>query len=99
MSRSRRRLLEDFAAVLFALAALNDAGLRFYGWAAFELAHLPHSDPAAAGDRALLLIGDRTVARAVDEAWARKVADLLAEPPASPRATPPQSAGASERLG
>ncbi|MFG6301114.1 MULTISPECIES: hypothetical protein [Streptomyces] len=55
------------------------------------LAHLPHSDPAAAGDHALLLIGDRTVVRAVDEAWARKVADLLAEPPAvASRDAPPE---------
>ncbi|MFC8086295.1 salicylate synthase [Streptomyces sp. NPDC057340] len=66
------------------------AGRHFYGWAAFELAHLLHADPASAGDRPLLhalipsvevtLTGDSTVIRAVDEAWARKVADLLAEP-------------------
>ncbi|OWA00209.1 salicylate synthase [Streptomyces sp. CS113] len=65
-------------------------GRHFYGWAAFELAHLLHADPASAGDRPLLhalipsvevtLGGDSTVIRAVDEAWARKVADLLAEP-------------------
>ncbi|MFK4540618.1 salicylate synthetase [Streptomyces tendae] len=67
-------------------------GRRFYGWAAFELAHLLHADPASAGDQPLLhalipsvevtLGGDSTVVRAVDEAWARKVADLLAEPAA-----------------
>ncbi|MFI0039161.1 salicylate synthase [Streptomyces mutabilis] len=76
-----------------ALAALRDAGggnRRFYGWAAFELAHLLHADPGPAGDRPLLhalvpevevtLTGEETVVRAVDEAWVRKVADLLAEP-------------------
>ncbi|MFE0722283.1 salicylate synthase, partial [Streptomyces rochei] len=94
-SRTDGRPLETFAAALSALAALHDegdGGRRFYGWAAFELAHLLHADPAAAGDHPLLcalvpsvevtLAGDRTVVRAVDEAWARKVADLLAEPPA-----------------
>lgn len=94
-SRTDGRPLETFAAALSALAALHDegdGGRRFYGWAAFELAHLLHADPAAAGDHPLLcalvpsvevtLTGDRTVVRAVDEAWARKVADLLAEPPA-----------------
>ncbi|MFE0850764.1 salicylate synthase, partial [Streptomyces rochei] len=94
-SRTDGRPLETFAAALSALSALHDegdGGRRFYGWAAFELAHLLHADPAAAGDHPLLcalvpsvevtLTGDRTVVRAVDEAWARKVADLLAEPPA-----------------
>jgi salicylate synthetase len=70
----------------------GDEGRRFYGWAAFELAHHLHADPATAGDQPLLhalvpsvevtLTGDATVVRAVDEAWARKVADLLAEPAA-----------------
>ncbi|MFI1590496.1 salicylate synthase [Streptomyces halstedii] len=82
-------------ALATALSALRDTGgtgRHFYGWAAFELAHLLHADAEATGDDTLLhvlvpsvevtLTGDRTLVRAVDEAWARKVADLLAEPPA-----------------
>lgn len=85
--------LTVFAAALSALSAAHgahDGGRHFYGWAAFELAHLLHADPAATGDGPLLhalipsvevtLTGDRTVVRAEDEAWLRKVADLLAEP-------------------
>ncbi|MFD8488557.1 salicylate synthase [Streptomyces sp. NPDC059712] len=87
----------------------RDGGRHFYGWAAFELAHLLHADPAATGDGPLLhalipsvevtLTGDRTVVRAVDEAWARKVADLLAEPPArrpAPDGARPEGAEGSE---
>ncbi|KPC71854.1 lyase [Streptomyces sp. NRRL WC-3753] len=85
------RPLTAFADALAALSAAQDGTRRhFYGWAAFELAHLLHADPGAAGDGPLLhalipsvevsLTGDRTVVRAVDEAWLRKVADLLAEP-------------------
>ncbi|OWA18058.1 salicylate synthase [Streptomyces sp. CS159] len=85
------RPLTAFADALAALSAAQDGARRhFYGWAAFELAHLLHADPGAAGDGPLLhalipsvevtLTGDRTVVRAVDEAWLRKVADLLAEP-------------------
>ncbi|MFF4472252.1 salicylate synthase [Streptomyces sp. NPDC001599] len=97
-SRTQRRPLTAFAEALAALSpvsALPDESgeeRRFYGWAAFELAHLLHAEPATAGDRPLLhalvpsvevtLTGDSTVVRAVDEAWARKVADLLAEPAA-----------------
>ncbi|HWU11496.1 MAG TPA: salicylate synthase [Streptomyces sp.] len=87
------RPLAVFADALNALSASHGAsagGRHFYGWAAFELAHLLHADPAATGDSPLLhalipsvevtLAGDRTVVRAEDEAWLRKVADLLAEP-------------------
>lgn len=97
-SRTQRRPLTAFADALAALPPVSglpdESGeeRRFYGWAAFELAHLLHADPATAGDRPLLhalipsvevtLTGDSTVIRAVDEAWARKVADLLAEPAA-----------------
>ncbi|MER7054148.1 salicylate synthase [Streptomyces sp. NPDC000351] len=89
-SRTGQEPLAAFATALSALRDESDEGRRFYGWAAFELAHLLHADPEAAGDRPLLhalipsvevtLTGERTVVRAVDEAWARKVADLLAEP-------------------
>ncbi|MGA5560603.1 salicylate synthase [Streptomyces platensis] len=91
-SRTDRKPLTAFATALSALRDAGEEGRHFYGWAAFELAHLLHADPAAAGDQPLLralipaievtLTRDRTVVRAVDEAWARKVADLLAEPPA-----------------
>ncbi|NSC25681.1 salicylate synthase [Streptomyces albus subsp. chlorinus] len=97
------RPLAEFAGALSALSAAHGAhgGERhFYGWAAFELAHLLHADPAATGDGPLLhalvpsvevtLTGERTVLRAVDEAWLRKVADLLAEP--APRQLPPDGA-------
>ncbi|MFF0224253.1 salicylate synthase [Streptomyces sp. NPDC004629] len=88
-SRTDRQPLTAFAT---ALSALRDAERHFYGWAAFELSHLLHADPAATGDHPLLhvlipsvevtLTGDRTLVRAVDEAWTRKVADLLVEAPA-----------------
>ncbi|MEV3952561.1 salicylate synthase [Streptomyces halstedii] len=84
--------LTALAAALSALRDTGGTGRHFYGWAAFELAHLLHADAEATGDDTLLhvlipsvevtLTGDRTLVRAVDEAWARKVADLLAEPPA-----------------
>lgn len=84
--------LTALAAALSALRDTGGTGRHFYGWAAFELAHLLHADAEATGDDTLLhvlvpsvevtLTGDRTLVRAVDEAWARKVADLLAESPA-----------------
>ncbi|MFF2523483.1 salicylate synthase [Streptomyces liangshanensis] len=89
-SRTDRKPLTAFAAALSTLREAADGTRHFYGWAAFELAHLLHADPSTAGDRPLLhamipsvevsLNGDRTVVRAVDEACVRKVADLLAEP-------------------
>ncbi|MER6723265.1 salicylate synthase [Streptomyces halstedii] len=94
--------LTALAAALSALRDTGGTGRHFYGWAAFELAHLLHADAEATGDDTLLhvlvpsvevtLTGDRTLVRAVDEAWARKVADLLAEPPArrgAPEELPP----------
>ncbi|WP_320783224.1 salicylate synthase [Streptomyces sp. CRN 30] len=91
-SRTGGAPLTAFAAALSALAAGGGAERAFYGWAAFELAHLLHADPATTGEQPLLhvmvpsvevtLTGHRTVVRAVDAAWLRKTADLLAEPPA-----------------
>ncbi|KAF3469445.1 salicylate synthase [Streptomyces sp. Tu 3180] len=94
-SRTDGSPLTAFAAALRALSDADDAhgarggGRHFYGWAAFELAHLLHADPAVTGDGPLLhalvpsvevtLTGDRTVVRAVDDAWLREAADLLAE--------------------
>ncbi|MEU9381415.1 salicylate synthase [Streptomyces sp. NPDC048279] len=109
-SRTDGRPLTAFAAAMDALAAAHGthADVRhFYGWAAFELAHLLHADPAAAGDGPLLhalipsvevtLTGKETVVRAVDEAWLRKVADLLAEP--APRQPPERmTPGGAEHL-
>ncbi|MCC8337256.1 salicylate synthase [Streptomyces sp. R1] len=120
-SRTDGDPLTEFAAALHALSGPggasggdcahggHDGGRHFYGWAAFELAHLLHADPAATGHGPLLhalvpsvevtLTGDRTVVRAVDEAWARKAADLLAEPPArrpAPDAATPGSAEGPE---
>ncbi|MEW5351060.1 salicylate synthase [Streptomyces sp. 16-176A] len=115
-SRTDGRPLTAFAAALDALSAAHGAhagGRRFYGWAAFELAHLLHADPAAAGDGPLLhalipsvevtLTGEEAVVRAVDEAWLRKVADLLAEPTPrqpSPEGPPPEGMppGGAEHL-
>ncbi|MBD0417858.1 salicylate synthase [Streptomyces sp. TRM S81-3] len=105
------RPLTVFADALSALSAArgaHDGGRHFYGWAAFELAHILHADPAATGDGPLphalipsaevTLTGDRTVVRAVDEAWLRKVADLLAEP--TTRQLPPDGTTpeATERI-
>lgn len=90
-SRTEGKPVTAFATALSALHDAGDEARHFYGWAAFELAHLLHADPTTAGDRPLLhamipsvevtLTGERTTVRAVDEAWARKVADLLAESP------------------
>ncbi|GAA4204017.1 salicylate synthase [Streptosporangium oxazolinicum] len=76
-----------------ALTALGDGGAvtrHLYGWAAFELAHLLHGDPAAAGTQPLLsflvpcvevaLSPGKAELRAVDEAWAAKVTALLQGP-------------------
>ncbi|MFF0570443.1 salicylate synthase [Streptomyces sp. NPDC004041] len=97
-SPTGRQPLTEFAAALRALATAHapntadGAGTHFYGWAAFELAHLLHADSEAAGDAPLLhalipsvevtLTGEHTLVRAADMALGRKVADLLAEPPA-----------------
>ncbi|MEU9558927.1 salicylate synthase [Streptomyces fumanus] len=110
-SPTHGRPLTAFADALTALSAApgaHDGGRHFYGWAAFELAHLLHADPGATGDGPLLhamipsvevtLTGDRTVVRAADEAWLRKVTDLLAEPTPrqpSPDGTTPE---ATERI-
>ncbi|MEU1305385.1 salicylate synthase [Streptomyces shenzhenensis] len=104
-SRTDQQPLTAFATALSALRDEGDGGRHFYGWAAFELSHLLHADPAAGGDQPLLhvlipsveviLTGDRTLVRAVDEAWARKVTDLLVETPArrgAPGELPPESA-------
>jgi salicylate synthetase len=105
-TRTDRKPLTAFATALSALRDAGDEGRHFYGWAAFELAHLLHADPATAGDQSLLhalipsvevaLTTDRTVVRAVDEAWVRKVADLLAEPPAGGTAPDEPTPGRTE---
>jgi salicylate synthetase len=102
-SRTEGRPVTAFAAALGALSethGASDGGRHFYGWAAFELAHLLHADAEAAGDARLLhalipsvevaLTDESTVVRAVDEAWLSKVADLLAEP--APRQVPSDAA-------
>jgi salicylate synthetase len=109
--RTDGRPLTAFADALSALSGAHgahDGGRHFYGWAAFELAHLLHADPAATGDGPLLqalipsvevtLTGDRTVVRAVDEAWLRKVADLLAEPASREPAPDGTTAEGAERI-
>uniref|UniRef100_A0AAU3H7C4 Salicylate synthase n=1 Tax=Streptomyces sp. NBC_01401 TaxID=2903854 RepID=A0AAU3H7C4_9ACTN len=83
------RPLDVFATALDALARAGHRDRGFYGWSAFELAHLLHGDPAAAGTGPLLhalvpcvevsLTPGRAEIRAVDEAWARKAGELLTE--------------------
>ncbi|WP_250293326.1 salicylate synthase [Streptomyces atroolivaceus] len=83
------RPLEVFADALDSLRDAGHADRRFYGWSAFELAHILHGDPAAGGTGPLLhalvpcvevsLTPGRAEIRAVDEAWARKAGELLAE--------------------
>ncbi|MEW2219658.1 salicylate synthase [Streptomyces sp. NPDC006990] len=110
-SRTDGRPLTAFAAALSALSATHgaaDGGRHFYGWAAFELAHLLHADAEAAGDRPLLhalvpavevtFTEAETVVRAVDEAWLRKVADLLAEEAAQQPTPDAMTAEAAERV-
>ncbi len=110
-SRTDGRPLTAFAAALSALSATHraaDGGRHFYGWAAFELAHLLHADAEAAGDRPLLHVlvpavevtftEAETVVRAVDEAWLRKVADLLAEEAAQQPTPDAMTAEAAERV-
>ncbi|RCG28581.1 salicylate synthase [Sphaerisporangium album] len=73
-----------------ALAALRDTGAsdrHVYGWAAFELAHLLHGDPDAAGGEPLLYVmapcaevalsRGKAELRAVDDVWTRRIAALL----------------------
>ncbi|MFL4909768.1 hypothetical protein ACJ6WF_43220 [Streptomyces sp. MMS24-I2-30] len=47
-SRTDGKPLTTFATALSALHDAGDEGRHFYGWAAFELAHLLHADPATA---------------------------------------------------
>ncbi|MBZ6227755.1 salicylate synthase [Streptomyces olivaceus] len=111
-SRTDGKPLDAFAAALSALATTgagtvgSGTARHFYGWAAFELAHLLHADPAATGDAPLLhvlvpsvevtLAGEGTLVRAQDEAWTRKVADLLAEPRARGTASGEPAPGSTE---
>ncbi|MDX3596381.1 salicylate synthase [Streptomyces sp. ID03-2B] len=113
-SPTGRRPLAEFSAALRALAAAHapntadGVGTHFYGWAAFELAHLLHADPEAVGDAPLLhalipsvevtLTGEHTLVRAVDVAWGRKVADLLGEPPAPEPASDGTTPEEAERI-
>lgn len=48
------RPLNHLAEALAELATAHPAGRHAYGWALFELAHLLHGDPAAAGDGPLV---------------------------------------------
>lgn len=110
-SRTEGRPVPAFAAALSTLSATHGTseGARpFYGWAAFELAHLLHADPEAAGDQPLLhalvpavevtFTREGTVVRAVDEAWLRKVADLLAEESAEQPPPDGRTPEAAERV-
>ncbi|MER7837607.1 salicylate synthase [Streptomyces sp. NPDC096040] len=100
--------LEVFAEALAALGNAGGTERHFYGWAAFELAHVLHGDPAAGGTGPLLhalvpcvdvsLTRDRAVIRAVDEAWAQKAGDLLAEPPAAQNAVGEVTPAEAERI-
>ncbi|MFD4751555.1 salicylate synthase [Streptomyces sp. NPDC058426] len=90
------------AAVRAALAALRAASPRdrtVHGWAAFELAHLLHGDPARAGTDPLLSIlvpsvdivlrPGKAEVRAVDPAAAARAARVLATPAATGPAPAP----------
>ncbi|MGJ6968535.1 salicylate synthase [Streptosporangium sp. G11] len=84
------RPLDRIAEALTALGSNGEATRHLYGWATFELAHLLHGDPAAAGTQPLLsflvpcvevaLRPGKADLRAVDEAWAAKVTALLQSP-------------------
>jgi len=90
-------------AITEALSALKRTagGLHVYGWAAFELGHLLHGDPASAGTQPLLhlLVPSLEVAispgsaklRAVDDAHDEMVSTLLRE------ASGPEAAGGTTR--
>ncbi|WP_326639964.1 salicylate synthase [Streptosporangium sp. NBC_01755] len=105
------RPLDRIAEALTALGNRADGTRYLYGWATFELAHLLHGDPTAAGTQPLLsflvpcvevaLSPGKAELRAVDEAWAAKVTALLQNPddpvPADATMTTP-AATEAERL-
>ncbi|OPG12571.1 salicylate synthase [Microbispora sp. GKU 823] len=73
-----------------AVAALGQSGAAdLYGWAAFELAHMLHGDPAEAGTEPLLhlivpsvevaLRPGKAEVRSIGDTWTRKVCALLAD--------------------
>jgi anthranilate/para-aminobenzoate synthase component I len=81
------RPLDRIAEALTALGHAHPGGRRAFGWAAFELAHLLHGDPPAAGTEPLLhllvpcvevvLTPGRAELHASDPTWVARVAHLL----------------------
>ncbi|MFF5113631.1 salicylate synthase [Streptosporangium sp. NPDC000509] len=100
--------LDRVAEALTALGNGGEATRHLYGWATFELAHLLHGDPAAAGTQPLLsflvpcvevaLSPGKAELRAIDEAWAAKVTALLQSPDDPVAADTPTTATDVERL-
>jgi salicylate synthetase len=83
--------LDHVAEALAELGAAHAGGRHAYGWATFELAHLLHGDPAAAGSQPLIhlmlpsaditLSPGRALVLAVDYSWADRIAALLGNAP------------------
>jgi salicylate synthetase len=102
------RPLDRVAEALTALESGGDETRHLYGWAAFELAHLLHGDPAVVGTEPLLsflvpcvevaLSPGKAELRAVDEAWAAKVTALLQGPDDADAAMITPAATDAERL-
>ena len=87
--------LHHIAEALTELGRAHPDGRHAYGWATFELAHLLHGDPAAAGGEPLLhllvpsvditLSSGRALVCAEHEGWADRIAALLRGAPQWPR--------------
>ncbi|MEU6408078.1 salicylate synthase [Microbispora sp. NPDC046933] len=81
--------LDPVADAVAALGQPGAADRHLYGWAAFELAHMLHGDPAEAGAEPLLhlvvpsvevaLRPGKAEVRAIGDAWTRRVCALLAD--------------------
>jgi salicylate synthetase len=81
------RPLDKVAEALAALGSTGTGTRHLYGWAAFELAHLLHGDPAAGGTEPLLhllapcvevaLSPGKAELRAVNDNWTGRIAALL----------------------
>ncbi|MEV6983681.1 salicylate synthase [Sphaerisporangium sp. NPDC051017] len=86
------RPLDQVAGAVAALGRTGAADRHLYGWAAFELAHVLHGDPAEAGTEPLLhlivpsvevaLRPGKAEVRADGDAWTRKIRALLTSEPA-----------------